>query len=215
MRPWEDAPLWTMAAPSPKFSGSLEQGRGTPTAVPERPRMVLSRRTFSALACTTALGLTLSGGDGAFARASTPTGPAPEPPGADGTRHTVGFDKYSMWSTAAGSSCGPARSTPSGCRAPPLWRTSWKSWAHGYNTISVYVSWNYHSPAPWTTIHRSRPRPVPAHGRRDRPVRDPAARPVHQRRVDAGGFPGWLTATRVPHLRPDLSVVRRRVADRL
>ncbi|MFI5680265.1 hypothetical protein [Streptomyces cellulosae] len=49
--------------------------------------MELSRRTFSAVAGTAALGLALGGSGGATdARAvlAVPTGPAPAPPGADG-----------------------------------------------------------------------------------------------------------------------------------
>ncbi|WP_371651642.1 beta-galactosidase [Streptomyces mirabilis] len=161
--------------------------------------MVWSRRTFSALAGTTALGLTLSGSGGAFARASAPTGPAPEPPGADGTRHTVGFDKYSMLVDGSRVVLWSGEVHPFRLPSPSLWRDVLeKLRAHGYNTISVYVAWNYHSPAP---------------GRYDfTGVRDldlflrTAAEtglyvilrpgPYINAEVDAGGFPGWLTATR-------------------
>ena len=61
--------------------------------------MELSRRTFSALAGTTALGLALGGSGAAtcaYAAPSAPTGPPPGPPGADRQRHTVGFDRHSL-----------------------------------------------------------------------------------------------------------------------
>lgn len=162
--------------------------------------MVLSRRTFSALAGTAALGLTLggSGDGGAFAVGTVPTGPAPGPPGADGRRHTIGFDSYSMLIDGRRVVLWSGEVHPFRLPSPSLWRdVLQKLRAHGYNTISVYVSWNYHSPAP---------------GHHDfTGVRDlglflrTAAEtglyvilrpgPYINAEVDAGGFPGWLTVT--------------------
>lgn len=161
--------------------------------------MVLSRRTFSALAGTTALGLSLGGCDGAFAHTTAPTGPAPGPPAADGTRHTVGFDKYSMLVDGRRAVLWSGEVHPFRLPSPSLWRDVLeKLRAHGYNTISVYVSWNYHSPAPghydFTGVRDL-----------DLFLRTAAETglfvilrpgPYINAEVDAGGFPGWLTATR-------------------
>lgn len=193
--------------------------------------MVLSRRTFSALATTTALGLTLNsaGGSGsAHAAGTAPTGPAPGPPGADGHRHTIGFDKYSMLIDGRRVVLWSGEVHPFRLPSPSLWRdVLQKLRAHGYNAISIYVSWNYHSPAP---------------GKYDfTGVRDldlflrMAAEtglyvilrpgPYINAEVDAGGFPGWLTATKgtartsdptyLKHVDEWLTVVDRIVARHL
>ncbi|MET7984350.1 beta-galactosidase [Streptomyces sp. NPDC005281] len=165
--------------------------------------MVLSRRTFSALAGTAALGLSLSGSGSDVACAAgrtplAPTGPAPAPPAADGRRHTVGFDRYSMVIDGRRLVVWSGEFHPFRLPSPSLWRdVLQKMRAHGYNTVSIYVAWNYHSPAP---------------GQHDfTGVRDldlflrTAAEtglyvilrpgPYINAEVDAGGFPGWLTAT--------------------
>lgn len=163
--------------------------------------MVLSRRTFSALAGTAALGLTLggSGGGGAYAAGTVPTGPAPGPPRADGRRHTIGFDKYSLLIDGRRVVLWSGEVHPFRLPSPSLWRdVLQKLRAHGYNTISVYVSWNYHSPAPGHYDFT---------GVRDLGLflRTAAETglyvilrpgPYINAEVDAGGFPGWLTATR-------------------
>ncbi|MGW3412544.1 beta-galactosidase [Streptomyces sp. NPDC000888] len=193
--------------------------------------MVLSRRTFSALATTTALGLALNsaGGSGsAHAAGTAPTGPAPGPPRADGHRHTIGFDKYSMLIDGRRVVLWSGEVHPFRLPSPSLWRdVLQKLRAHGYNAISIYVSWNYHSPAP---------------GKYDfTGVRDldlflrMAAEtglyvilrpgPYINAEVDAGGFPGWLTATKgtartsdptyLKHVDEWLTVVDRIVARHL
>ncbi|MBO1333038.1 beta-galactosidase [Streptomyces sp. VRA16 Mangrove soil] len=82
--------------------------------------------------------------------------------------------------------------------SPSLWRdVLQKLRAHGYNAISIYVSWNFHSPAPGVYDFT---------GVRDLDLflRTAAecglyviARPgpYINAEVDAGGFPGWLTVT--------------------
>ncbi|MFE9448030.1 beta-galactosidase [Streptomyces sp. NPDC006739] len=165
--------------------------------------MALSRRNFSALAGSAALGLALGGSDGpgapsAYAAHSVPTGPAPAPPGADGRRHTIGYDRYSLLVDGRRLVVWSGEMHPFRLPSPSLWRdVLQKMRAHGYNTVSIYVSWNYHSPAP---------------GRYDfTGVRDldlflrTAAEtglyvivrpgPYINAEIDAGGFPGWLTAT--------------------
>ncbi|MFD4527414.1 beta-galactosidase [Streptomyces sp. NPDC058470] len=162
--------------------------------------MVLSRRTFSALATTTALGFSLSGSGngGAYAVDATPTAPAPGPPGADGDRHTVGFDAYSLLIDGRRVVLWSGEVHPFRLPSPSLWRdVLQKLRAHGYNAISIYVSWNYHSPAPGTYDFT---------GVRDLDLFLRMAAetglyvilrpgPYINAEVDAGGFPGWLTAT--------------------
>ncbi|MGW2489177.1 glycoside hydrolase family 35 protein [Streptomyces sp. NPDC001606] len=165
--------------------------------------MALSRRTFSALAGSAALGLVLDGSGGtgmptAYAAHSVPTGPAPAPPRADGARHTIGYDRYSLLVDGRRLVVWSGELHPFRLPSPSLWRdVLQKMRAHGYNAVSIYVAWNYHSPAP---------------GRYDfTGVRDldlflrTAAEtglyvilrpgPYINAEVDGGGFPGWLTAT--------------------
>ncbi|MFE6485046.1 beta-galactosidase [Streptomyces sp. NPDC057757] len=160
--------------------------------------MVLSRRTFGALATTTALGLSPGSGGSAYAAGTVPAGPAPGPPGADGERHTIGFDRYSMLIDGRRVVLWSGEVHPFRLPSPSLWRdVLQKLRAHGFNTISVYVSWNYHSPAPGTYDFT---------GVRDLDLflRTAAETglyvivrpgPYINAEVDAGGFPGWLTVT--------------------
>ncbi|MGW0880578.1 beta-galactosidase [Streptomyces sp. NPDC002671] len=166
--------------------------------------MALSRRTFSSLAGSAALGLALGGSNGsgatsAYAAHSVPTGPAPAPPSADGERHTIGYDRYSLLVDGKRLVVWSGELHPFRLPSPSLWRdVLQKMRAHGYNAVSIYVAWNYHSPAP---------------GRYDfTGVRDldlflrMAAEtglyvilrpgPYINAEVDGGGFPGWLTATK-------------------
>ncbi|AVH58915.1 MULTISPECIES: beta-galactosidase [Streptomyces] len=165
--------------------------------------MVLSRRTFSAFAGSAALGLSLSGSAGGAASATgrahvAPTGPAPGPPAADRAAHTVGLDRYSMLIDGKRLVLWSGEVHPFRLPSPSLWRDVLeKLRAHGYNAISIYVSWNYHSPAPGTYDFT---------GVRDLDLflRTAAETglyvifrpgPYINAEVDAGGFPGWLTAT--------------------
>ncbi|MFE1750325.1 beta-galactosidase [Streptomyces anandii] len=166
--------------------------------------MALSRRSFSALAGTAALGLALGGSGGpgapsAYAARSVPTGPPPPPPSADGQRHTVGYDRHSLLVDGRRLVLWSGEMHPFRLPSPALWRdVLQKMRAHGFNAVSVYVAWNYHSPAP---------------GRYDfTGVRDldlflrTAAEtglyvvlrpgPYINAEVDGGGFPGWLTAAK-------------------
>ncbi|MFJ1971092.1 beta-galactosidase [Streptomyces sp. NPDC087903] len=165
--------------------------------------MELSRRTFSALAGTTALGLALGGsGTGAtsaYATHTVPTGPAPGAPSADGREHTVGFDRYSLLVDEKRLVLWSGEMHPFRLPSPSLWRdVLQKMRAHGYNAVSAYVAWNYHSPAPGAYDFT---------GVRDLDLflRTAAETglyvvlrpgPYINAEVDGGGFPGWLTATR-------------------
>ncbi|MFF8590395.1 beta-galactosidase [Streptomyces sp. NPDC015220] len=165
--------------------------------------MALSRRSFSALAGTAALGLALGGSGGpgassAYAAREVPTGPPPPAPSADGRRHTVGFDHYSLLVDGRRLVLWSGEMHPFRLPSPSLWRdVLQKMRAHGYNAVSVYVAWNYHSPAPGKYDFT---------GVRDLDLflRTAAETglyvvlrpgPYINAEVDGGGFPGWLTAT--------------------
>ncbi|MEU7058680.1 beta-galactosidase [Streptomyces sp. NPDC046197] len=166
--------------------------------------MALSRRSFGALTGTAALGLALGGSGGpgaptAYAAHSVPTGPPPAPPSADGQRHTIGFDRYSLLVDGRRLVLWSGEMHPFRLPSPSLWRdVLQKMRAHGYNAVSIYVSWNYHSPAPghydFTGVRDL-----------DLFLRTAAETglyvvlrpgPYINAEVDGGGFPGWLTATR-------------------
>ncbi|MFJ3229978.1 beta-galactosidase [Streptomyces sp. NPDC086787] len=165
--------------------------------------MALSRRSFSALAGSAALGLALGGSGGpgapsAFAARGVPTGPAPGPPRADGQPHTIGYDRHSLLVDGRRLVLWSGEMHPFRLPSPSLWRdVLQKMRGHGYNAVSVYVSWNYHSPAPGQYDFT---------GVRDLDLflRTAAETglyvilrpgPYINAEVDAGGFPGWLTAT--------------------
>ncbi|WP_217140467.1 beta-galactosidase [Streptomyces sp. AC627_RSS907] len=164
----------------------------------------LSRRAFSALAGTTVLGLALGGSasGGALpapgATGPVPTGPLPGPPGADGVRHRVALDRYSLLVDGRRLALWSGEMHPFRLPSPSLWRdVLQKMRAYGHNAVCVRLAWAHHSPAP---------------GRYDfTGVRDldlflrTAAEaglyvvlhpgPYIGADVDAGGLPGWLTAT--------------------
>ncbi|MFB7497640.1 beta-galactosidase [Streptomyces sp. NPDC056161] len=165
--------------------------------------MALSRRTFGALAGSAALGLALGGSGGpgalsAYAARSVPTGPAPAPPSADRRRHTIGYDRYSLLVDGRRLVVWSGEMHPFRLPSPSLWRDVLeKMRAHGFNTVSVYVAWNYHSAAPG---HHD------FGGVRDLDLflRTAAETglyvilrpgPYINAEVDGGGFPGWLTVT--------------------
>jgi beta-galactosidase GanA len=159
--------------------------------------VVFSRRTFGAIAGTAALSLALGGSSDVRAAATAPAGPPPAP-GTDGRAHTVGFDRYSMLVDGRRVVLWSGEMHPFRLPSPSLWRdVLQKMRAHGYNTVSVYVAWNYHSPAPGSYDFT---------GVRDLDLflRTAAETglyvtlrpgPYINAEVDAGGFPGWLTAT--------------------
>ncbi|MGW4275706.1 glycoside hydrolase family 35 protein [Streptomyces seoulensis] len=164
--------------------------------------MALSRRSFSALTGTAALGLALGGSGGpgassAYAAREVPTGPPPPAPGPDGRRHTIAFDHYSLLVDGRRLVLWSGETHPFRLPSPSLWLDVLeKMRAHGYNAVSVYVAWNYHSPAPGQYDFT---------GVRDLDLflRTAAETglyvilrpgPYINAEVDGGGFPGWLTA---------------------
>lgn len=163
--------------------------------------MELSRRTFTALAGTAALGLALAGSGGAATGThgprSVPTGPPPPPPSADGRRHRVGFDGYSLLVDGRRLVLWSAEMHPHRLPSPSLWRdVLQKLRAHGHNAVSVPVPWNHHSPAPgtydFTGVRDLNLFLNTAAEERLYVVLRPG--PYLGADVDAGGLPGWLTA---------------------
>lgn len=161
----------------------------------------MSRRAFSALTGSAAAALALP----AAARAAEP-GPVPPagtaPPAAGGpvrgTSHTVAFDRYSLLIDGRRVPIWSGEFHPFRLPSPSLWLdVLHKMKANGYNAVSIYVSWNFHSPAPgsydFTGVRDL-----------DRFLRLAAeaglyviARPgpYINAEVDGGGYPGWLAVT--------------------
>lgn len=166
--------------------------------------MALSRRSFSALAGTAVLGLTLGGsraGAGTFpahVAHFVPTGPPPQPPRADGRLHTVGFDRHSLLVDGRRLVLWSGEIHLSRLPSPSLWRdVLQKMRAHGHNAVSVQVAWNYHSPAPgqydFTGVRDLNLFLRTAAETGLYVVLQPG--PHLDAGVDGGGLPGWLTAT--------------------
>ncbi len=159
-----------------------------------------------------------SGGSGdAYAAHVVPTGPPPAPPGADGQTHTIGYDRYSLIVDGKRLVLWSGEMHPSGCRARPCGATSCRRCAPSATTRSASTSPGTTTPraGPLRLHRRPRSRPVPAHGHRDRSLRHPAPRPVHQRGDRRGRLPGLARRHEGhgPHLGPDVPLARRRVAD--
>ncbi|GHE58995.1 beta-galactosidase [Streptomyces spiralis] len=152
--------------------------------------MELSRRAFTTLTGAAALTAALP----TAARAAVPQAGS----GAQAARHTVTFDRYSLVVDGERVPLWSGEVHPFRLPSPSLWRdVLQKMRASGYNAVSVYASWNYHSPAPGHYDFTG----VRDLGR----FLDMAAEtglyviarpgPYINGETDAGGFPGWLTAT--------------------
>ncbi|MFA3874041.1 beta-galactosidase [Streptomyces sp. MMCC 100] len=162
----------------------------------------LGRRAFSALAGTTVLGLALGGSVSSAALpysggpGPVPTGPPPGPPGADGRRHRVDLDRYSLLVDGRRLALWSGELHPFRLPSPSLWRdVLQKMRAYGHNAVSVRLAWNQHSPAPGAYDFT---------GVRDLDLFLRTAAecglyvvlhpgPYIGADVDAGGLPGWLT----------------------
>jgi beta-galactosidase GanA len=137
------------------------------------------------LACTLAL-LTAAGP--VVAPAAAEASPAAE--------HQVTFDKYSLLLDGRREVVWSGEFHPFRLPSPDLWRdVLQKLKATGYNAVSIYFDWNYHSPAPGVYDFT---------GVRDMDrVLDLAAEaglyviarpgPYINAEVTGGGFPGWLS----------------------
>lgn len=163
--------------------------------------MELSRRTFTALAGTGALGLALAGSGGAATGThgppGVPTGPPPPAPRADGEPHRIGSDEHSLLVDGRRLVLWSAEMSPFRLPSPSLWRdVLQKLRAHGHNAVSVPVPWNHHSPAPgrydFTGVRDLNLFLNMAAEERLYVVLRPG--PYLGAGVDAGGLPGWLTA---------------------
>ncbi|MBY8881987.1 beta-galactosidase [Actinacidiphila acidipaludis] len=150
--------------------------------------MELSRRAFGALTGSALFSLALPAG--AAAAAPPPAGPP--------SAGTVTFDRYSLIIDGRRVPLWSGEVHPFRLPSPSLWLdVLQKMRANGYNAVSIYASWNYHSPAPGRYDFT---------GVRDlglflRMAADAGlyviARPgpYINAEVDAGGYPGWLTTT--------------------
>ncbi|AQS69763.1 beta-galactosidase [Streptomyces pactum] len=164
----------------------------------------LSRRAFNALAGTTVLGLALGGSVSSQAlprsgaRGPVPTGPPPGPPGADGVPHRVALDRYSLLIDGRRLALWSGEMHPFRLPSPSLWRdVLQKMRAYGYNAVNARLAWNQHSPAPgeydFSGVRDLDLFLRTAAETRMYVVLQPG--PYIGADVDAGGLPGWLTAT--------------------
>ncbi|MFJ4191850.1 beta-galactosidase [Kitasatospora sp. NPDC089509] len=161
--------------------------------------MPISRRQFAVLGGGVAAGLATGGlGAGPAAAAAPPEGHGKPSEDHGKPPHTVTFDRHSLLVDGRRTPVWSGEFHPFRLPAPRLWRdVLQKLRAAGLNTVSVYVAWNYHSPAPGRHDFT---------GVRDLgAVLDTAAEtglfvtvrpgPYINAEVDGGGFPGWLIAT--------------------
>jgi beta-galactosidase GanA len=154
----------------------------------------MDRRSFTALAAGAAASLAVpSGRSGLILPQSAPT-----PAHAHAASHTVSFDKYSLIIDGGRTAVWSGEMHPFRLPSPSLWTdVLQKLRANGYNTVSIYVNWSYHSPAPGVydfTGVRDLGRFLTAAAQAGLFVTVRPG-PYINAEVDAGGFPGWLTAT--------------------
>jgi beta-galactosidase GanA len=112
------------------------------------------------------------------------------------TAHTVSFDQYSLLLDGRRTFIWSGEFHPFRLPSPGLWRDVLeKMKASGYNAVSMYFDWGYHSPAPGV-YDFSGVRDM------DRALAVAASvglyviarpGPYINAEVDSGGFPGWLT----------------------
>ncbi|WP_255953990.1 glycoside hydrolase family 35 protein [Streptomyces odontomachi] len=164
--------------------------------------MEFSRRRFTLLGGGVAAGL-LTGAAGQLVGAG-PAAAAPLTPDQTGLAARsrpgggpVTFDKYSLLVDGARTPLWSGEFHPFRLPSPQLWRDILQKFrASGFNAVSIYLSWNFHSPAPGSYDFTG-VRDVGA-------MLDMAAEaglfviarpgPYINAEVDGGGFPGWLAA---------------------
>lgn len=164
--------------------------------------MDISRRVFTTLTGSAAAALALPAAAHAAAPgAASPAGAVPAGYGGQpelGTAHTVAFDRYSLLIDGQRVPIWSGEVHPFRLPSPSLWLdVLHKMKANGYNAVSIYVAWNYHSPAPGSYDFTG----VRDLGR----FLDTAAEaglyviarpgPYINGEVDAGGYPAWLATT--------------------
>ena len=144
----------------------------------------ISRRSFTALATGIAASFALPL---PAARAATAA-----------TSHSVTFDKYSLIVDGSRLTLWSGEFHPFRLPSPSLWTdVLQKMRANGYNAVSIYVNWSYHSPAPGSYDFTG----VRDLGRFLSAAADVGLfvtvrpGPYINAEVDAGGFPGWMTTS--------------------
>ncbi|HEV2342734.1 MAG TPA: beta-galactosidase [Actinocrinis sp.] len=163
--------------------------------------MEVNRRGFGALAAGAAASL--------FVPSTQPlrAGLVPVPgfeslPGAElvqpAVSHTVTFDPYSLIIDGTRVPIWSGEMHPFRLPSPQLWPDILqKLRANGYNTVCVYVAWNYHSSAPgvydFTGVRDLGQFLTDAANAGLFVIVRPG--PYINAEVDAGGFPGWMTTS--------------------
>src|SRR5690348_11112792 len=151
--------------------------------------MRIRKRAIAAASVLLVLGASLV--DGVAPAAASPPGPA-----ATSTPESVSFDKYSMLLGGRRTMIWSGEMHPFRIPSPELWRdVLQKMRASGYNAVSFYFDWGYHSPRPGVydfTGVRDMDKLLTIAGEVGLYV---IARPgpYINAEVDGGGFPGWLT----------------------
>ncbi|HET9168408.1 MAG TPA: beta-galactosidase [Actinospica sp.] len=112
--------------------------------------------------------------------------------------HSVGFDTYSLLVDGQRLVLWSGEFHPFRLPSPSLWAdVLQKMRANGYNAVSIYVNWSYHSPAPGSYDFTG----VRDLGRFLRTAAEVGMfvtvrpGPYINAEVDAGGFPGWMTTS--------------------
>ncbi len=149
----------------------------------------MSRATRRLLAAAVAVLLVAVGAGASAASAHVPTRPSGKP-------HTITWDPYSLMIDGQRTVIWSGEFHPFRLPSPSLWRDVLeKMKADGYNAVSMYFDWGYHSPAQGVYDFT---------GVRDLDLALKTAAdvglyvigrpgPYINAEVDSGGFPGWLT----------------------
>jgi beta-galactosidase GanA len=156
----------------------------------------ISRRSFATLATGAAASVAVPLGFPSAASAAAPG--ASSGAAVAAASHTVAFDKYSLVVDGSRLVLWSGEFHPFRLPSPSLWAdVLQKMRANGYNAVSIYVAWNYHSPAPgsydFTGVRDlSQFLTMAADAGIYVTVRPG---PYINAEVDAGGFPGWMTTS--------------------
>ena len=163
------------------------QGEGQPTRARGGRRLVLT-----ALLAATALVIALAGTiQPAEAHSAAPASPAQ----AAGTAHTVSFDGYSFLIDGRRTYIWSGEFHYFRLPSPDLWLDIFqKMKAAGFNAVSIYFDWGYHSPAPgvydFTGVRDVGKLLDMAQEAGLYVIARPA--PYINAEVDGGGLPGWM-----------------------
>ena len=154
----------------------------------------IDRRSFTALAAGSAASLLLPVRRSGLILPDSAAAPAAVP----AASHTVTFDKYSLIVDGRRTPIWSGEVHPFRLPSPSLWTdVLQKLRANGYNTISIYVNWSYHSPAQGVydfTGVRDLGQFLTAAAQAGLFVTVRPG-PYINAEVDAGGFPGWMTTS--------------------